>query len=99
MHETDYPGELGPAVRLVRPGKMVYYQNDGRGGFWYFLPAIISVTRENLVQAAVEQGRIEDLDSELHVHLMVQGPGGVYPEFNVPYDPHGAPRTWRLQEG
>ncbi|MCA1799819.1 MAG: hypothetical protein LC650_00810 [Actinobacteria bacterium] len=94
MHETDYPKGLG----LVRPGRTVYYQNDGRGGFDYFVPAIISVTRVNLVRAAVEQGLLEDLDSPLHVHLLVFGPGGVYYERNVPYDKKGAKRTWRLME-
>lgn len=94
MHETEYPNGLN----LVRPGRMVYYQNDERGGFGYYVPAVISVTRQNLEPEAVQHGLIEDLDSALHVHLLVLAPGGVYPERNVPYNRKAKPRTWRLME-
>lgn len=80
------------------PGRMVRYQTDGRGGLNYFLPAIVTVTRrENLQREGVDRGDIEDLDSDLHVHLTVFTPGaqGVYTEQNVPHDRDGSPRSWR----
>lgn len=85
-------------LKSVKPGRHVYYRNDGRGGFDYYVPAIISVTRENLVRKAVDQGLIEDLDSPLHVHLTVFGPLSVYHEQNVPFDSTGKTlRSWRFQ--
>lgn len=105
MHETDYPDAFevttleGTVVAYVNkqrpvPSEVVMYQNDGRGGFSYAVPAMVSVTLENLVPEAVERKLLSGLDSEWHAHLVVFGPGSVYFEQNVPYDPEGGPRTW-----
>lgn len=105
MHETDYPDAFevttldGEVVYCINPepplpGEIVMYQNDGRGGFDYAVPAMVSVTRENLVPEAVERELLSGLDSEWHVHLAVFGPGTVYFEQNVPYRPEGGLRTW-----
>lgn len=105
MHETDYPDAFevtnmeGEVVYLYNPGppipsEIVMYQNDERGGFGYAVPAMVSVTLENLVPEAVERNLLSGLDSAWHAHLVVFGPGSVYFEQNVPYDPEGGPRTW-----
>lgn len=91
MENVDYPGLWG---LTPSPSEVVMYQNDGRGGFEYAVPAIISVTVGNLVPSAVEQGLLSGLDSEWHVHLVVFGPGSVYFEQNVPYDNGRKARTW-----
>lgn len=76
------------------PGQMVWYQTDGRN-YDYFVPAIVRITTENLVPQAVKDGVIEDLDSDLHVHLLVTGGKEPYAEMNVPLDYGGSRRTWR----
>lgn len=80
------------------PGEIVMYQTDGRN-YDYALPAMVSVTEENLVAEAVAAGQIEALSSELHVHLLVFGPGGLYVERDVPPAPtFGVRRTWFRRE-
>lgn len=83
---------------LPTPGRIVWYQTDERGGKRYYLPAIVSVTEQNLNQYGVEEGEILGLQSPWHVHLYVFSPGVPYAEQNVPYDPQGTPRTWRWPE-
>lgn len=67
------------------PGRIVWYQTDGRN-YDYYVPAIVRITTANLVPEAVKDGVIEDLDSDMHVHLFVLGGHEPYPEMNVPFD-------------
>lgn len=79
------------------PGRVVWYQTDGRN-FDYYVPAFVVITKDNLVEEAREQGLIEGLDSEWHVHLWTPGGRDPYHEYNVPFDPDGSPRSWRWPE-
>ena len=63
--------------------------------------AIVSCTVDELIQDSVDAGRIQPLDSEMHVHLLVATPSaaGSFTEFNVPFGKPGAdgkipPGTW-----
>lgn len=82
-------------VQLPTPGRVVWYENDGRGGFRYYLPAIVSVTTDNENKDAAQSGGIPLLESPTHVHLRVFSPGEPYTEHNVAYDPEGGARSWR----
>lgn len=90
MHETRLP----QGFEQPYPSEIVMYQNDGRGGFEYAVPAMVSVTQENLHPGGVAQGLLADLDSPYTVHLVVFGPGSVYFEQAVPFDPLKGRRTW-----
>lgn len=76
------------------PGRIVWYQTDGRN-FDYYLPALVNITTDNLVDEAVNQGLIPALSGPFHVHLWVPGGKASYYEFDVPYDSGGSPRSWR----
>jgi hypothetical protein len=81
------PEELGERVSsllseegVVRPtpGRIVWYQTDGRNGLDYYLPAMVTVTR-NSHPGDYPDGTPNSLavpSSELHVHLTVFTPGG-----------------------
>lgn len=79
------------------PGRIVWYQNDGRN-YSYYLPALVVVTTDNLVREAVAAGVIPDLSSAAHVHLWVPGGLEAYREFDVPFDGGGKPRSWRYPD-
>lgn len=91
MENVEYPSGWGASPS---PGEIVMYQNDGRGGFDYAVPAMVSVTVDNLHPAGVAQGVVKALDSKWHAHLVVFGPGSVYFEQNVPCDLGKGARTW-----
>jgi hypothetical protein len=48
------------------------------------------------VADVVPDGLVAPLDSDMHVHLSVftPSPQNSFPEFNIPFDPDGAPGTW-----
>lgn len=68
------------------PGRIVHYQTDGRN-FDYYLPAIVVVTLDNLVDEAAQLGLIPHLSSASHVHLWVPGGKEPYYEYDVPFAP------------
>lgn len=81
-------------------GRIVLYETDGRGGYRYALPAIITRTRTSTDPRAVADGKVAELPDDLTVDLFVFSCGGEsYGENAVPYsdsaDGEGAPRTWR----
>ena len=86
-------------VRVPTPGRIVWYQTDGRN-FDYWLPAIVNVTVDNQHVEGLEQAGIPilALDHPLTVHLEVSSPGENYKEYAVPYDADGGRRTWRWPE-
>jgi hypothetical protein len=123
-------------VARPTPGRIVWYQTDGRNGLDYFLPAMVTVTRASH-PGDYPDGKPNSLpvpSSDLHVHLTVFTPGGFgsvyrsdegeqgwsdyqqedlenlgrpaeftpgsgsYVEWDVPYDPNGARRSWRWPE-
>lgn len=125
-------------VARPTPGRIVWYQTDGRNGLDYYLPAMVTVTRTSH-PGDYPDGKPNSLpvpSSELHVHLTVLTPGGFgseyvtvtesgdewtwkyeqeydermgkpvdftpgsgsYVEWDVPYDPEGARRSWRWPE-
>lgn len=69
------------------PGRIVWFQTDARAGHDYFVAATVAVTLHNLVPEHVAAGKIEGLESEMHVHLLCAGPDGWYSEKNVPFNP------------
>jgi len=65
-------------VAKPTPGRIVWYQTDGRNGLDYFLPAIVTVT-EASHPGDYPDGTPNSLgvpSSPLHVHLTVFTPGG-----------------------
>lgn len=78
------------------PGRIVWYQTDGRGGLDYFLPAMVVATRDdNQVVEGFERAGIPVLTEAFNVHLRVYSPGEDYVEHDVPWDPAGSYRSWR----
>lgn len=78
------------------PGRIVHYQTDGRNGYDYWLPAIVTITADdNWVPG---DGTVPMPESEYHCHLNVLGPNGPYVEHNVPWNPDGDRRSWRWPE-
>lgn len=66
-------------VQLPTPGRIVWYQTDGRNGLDYYLPAVVTVTR-NSHPGDYPDGSRNPLpvpSSDLHVHLTIHSPGGV----------------------
>lgn len=84
----------GSRMEVLTPGRIVWYENDGRGGFRYSLPAIVTVTTRNENVEAARAGGIPLLESPYHVHLRVFSPGEPYTEHNVAYDSARGPRSW-----
>lgn len=79
------------------PGRIVHYQTDERNGYRYWLPAVVTITQGNWVAG---DGSVPSPSSEMHCHLNVHGPNGVYTEHDVAFDAdhtQGA-RTWRWPE-
>jgi hypothetical protein len=67
-------------VVVPTPGRIVMYRSvTGH----YALPAVVSVTVDNLFQSLATAGL--ELDNELYVHLKVQDPSETYIELNVPH--------------
>jgi hypothetical protein len=65
-------------VKRPTPGRIVWYQTDGRNGLDYILPAIVTVTRESH-PGDYPDGVPNSLPiptTEYHVHLTVFTPGG-----------------------
>jgi hypothetical protein len=71
-------------------GRIVHYV--GKHGIHAKRAAIVSCSVADLLP----EGDAPGLDSQMHVHLTVFTPSeaGFFPEFNIPYDPEGAPGTW-----
>lgn len=71
-------------------GCVVHYV--GKLGIHAKRAAIVSCSLAELMP----EGDAPALDSDMHVHLFVTTPGekGHFSEFNVPFDPEGAPGTW-----
>jgi hypothetical protein len=120
-------------LQLPSPGRIVWYQTDGRNGLHYFLPAIVTATRDSH-PGDYPDGKANSLpvpSSDYHVHLTVFTPGGfgstyvaggetseyqqetmpnlgrpdsftpgsgTYTEWDVPFSPEGAARSWRWPE-
>jgi hypothetical protein len=62
----------------LTPGRIVHYQTDGRNGLNYYLPAMITVTRDSH-PGDYPDGSSNPLpvpSSDTHVHLTVLTPGG-----------------------
>jgi hypothetical protein len=71
------------------PGRIVWYQTDGRNGLEYFLPAMVTVTKGSH-PGDYPDGRSNPLpvpSSDLHVHLTVFTPGGFGTEVHVASGP------------
>lgn len=65
-------------IQLPTPGRIVWYQTDGRGGLDYYLAAIVSVTQDSH-PGDYPDGQPNSLQvpsSPHHVHLTVFTPGG-----------------------
>lgn len=65
-------------IQLPTPGRIVWYQTDGRGGLDYYLAAIVSVTQDSH-PGDYPDGSPNPLavpSSQTHVHLTVFTPGG-----------------------
>ena len=65
-------------IQLPTPGRIVWYQTDGRNGLDYYLPAMVTVTRDSH-PGDYPDGTPNSLSvpsSDLHVHLTVFTPGG-----------------------
>lgn len=73
------------------PGRVVWYQTDGRGGLRYILPAMVVVTDDNYAEGPLERPAAGT------VHLRIFSPGVDYVELSVPYDgsDEPVPRSWR----
>ena len=72
-------------VQLPSPGRIVWYQTDGRNGLHYYLPAIVTVTRSSH-PGDYPDGTPNSLcvpSTDLHVHLTVFTPGGFGSVYNV----------------
>ena len=68
----------GEGIQLPTPGRVVWYQTDGRNGLDYYLPATVTVTRSSH-PGDYPDGTPNSLSvpsSDLHVHLTVFTPGG-----------------------
>jgi hypothetical protein len=66
------------SAKGATPGRIVWYQTDGRNDLDYFLPAIITVTRDSH-PGDYPDGTPNSLpvpESSEHVHLTVFTPGG-----------------------
>lgn len=73
---TDILSDEG--VTLPTPGRIVWYQTDGRNGLDYLLPAIVTVTQDSH-PGDYPDGTPNSLpvpSSPTHVHLTVYTPGG-----------------------
>lgn len=79
-----YPNEEREKIErtenLIKPtpGRIVWYQTDGRNGLDYYLPAMVTVTRDSH-PGDYPDGKPNSLpvpSSDLHVHLTVTTPGG-----------------------
>jgi hypothetical protein len=81
----------GPAPTL---GRIVHYRSKTGD---YDLAAIVTATSSSLSPAGLARSDVSPLSSDTHVHLHVFTPGKArhYQEPNVPFDPTGAPGTWR----
>ena len=65
-------------VQIPTPGRIVWYQTDGRNDIDYFIPAIVTVTQSSH-PGDYPDGKPNSLkvpSSELHVHLVAFTPGG-----------------------
>lgn len=80
------------------PGRMVFYQTDGRNGLSYTLPAIVNCTRSSYPgdypsgqpNPLERPGSVADqIDSDSTVHLTVLTPGGVGAIAVMPDDGRG----------
>lgn len=60
------------------PGRIVYYQTDGRNDLDYYLPAMVTVTRQSHPGDYPDgtKNSLKVPSSDLHVHLTVFTPGG-----------------------
>lgn len=68
----------GEGVVLPTPGRIIWYQTDGRNELDYILPAIVTVTKRSH-PGDYPDGKANSLavpSSDLHVHLTVFTPGG-----------------------
>lgn len=86
---------------MIKPtlGRTVWYR--GNQGYYAMRAATVSCTVNELIQDSVDLGRIQPLESDMHVHLHVftPSPAGFFPEFNVPFGQPGEdglipPGTW-----
>lgn len=85
------------AEQLPTPGRIVWYQTDGRN-FDYYLPAVVTITVDNQNIEGLNEAGIPIVESPDEVHLRVFSPGEDYVEYGVPFDPDGGRRTWRWPE-
>ena len=69
----------GEGIQLPTPGRVVWYQTDGRNGLDYYLPATVTVTRSSHPGDYPDgsQNPLPVPSSDLHAHLTVFTPGGV----------------------
>jgi hypothetical protein len=77
MNEQAQAELAGEVVRPT-PGRIVWYQTDGRNGLDYILPAIVTVTRRSH-PGDYPDGKPNSLPvptTPYHVHLTVFTPGG-----------------------
>jgi len=78
-------------------GRIVHYVSDGRSGFTYELPAIVTCTQDSYNPD--ERNQLVMPESDHTIHLSVFSPGETpYSELNVPYDETKKPRTWHWPE-
>ena len=73
VEELDASGLVKPT-----PGRIVWYQTDGRNDLDYILPAIVTMTKDTHA-GDYPDGTPNGLappSSEMHVHLTVFTPGG-----------------------
>lgn len=65
-------------IPLPTPGRIVWYQTDGRNGLDYILPAMVTVTRSSH-PGDYPDGSTNPLPvpvDDLYVHLTILSPGG-----------------------
>ena len=68
----------GVARPVPTPGRIVWYQTDGRNGLDYILPAMVTVTRSSH-PGDYPDGRSNPLPvptDDTHIHLTILSPGG-----------------------
>lgn len=78
IKSTVMEAERNEQVQLPTPGRIVWYQTDGRNGLDYYLPAMVTVTRDSH-PGDYPDGTPNSLavpSSDTHAHLTVQTPGG-----------------------
>jgi hypothetical protein len=91
--ESKVAERLNDDAQLPTPGRIVWYQTDGRNGLHYFLPAMVTVTKASH-PGDYPDGRPNSLpapSSDLHVHLTVLSPGGFGTEVHTADGVAGVP--------